>query len=136
MDAMLSAAPMAIGERSRSFTVRSSARIQPLSSYRLPIVSATGVERTTASVELPGSTRIDVAEPQRTAASGAAVPRTTVQLRPAWSKEAWKRGVAAWAANAAKIAQTARNIESPPLGFRIAEAQGARLQWAGARPST
>ena len=76
---MVSAAPVAIGERSRSRTSSFSVRTQPLSSYRLPMVSATGAKRTAASgVVAAGSTRNDLWPACITAESGTAEPRTTV----------------------------------------------------------
>ena len=76
---MLRAAPLAIGDRSRSRTSRFSVRAQPLSSYRLPIVSETGAKRTAASgAEAAGSIRNDLWLACSTALSATAEPRTTV----------------------------------------------------------
>src|SRR5207245_344342 len=96
MEDMLIAAPTAIGERSRSLTASSSVRTQPLSSYRLPMVSAMGANRTTGlPPDFAGSRRNDLLLPCNTVESGVAVPLRTVQPWPGFSKEVWNKGVAA-----------------------------------------
>ncbi len=103
MEAMVSAAPDAMGERSRSRTVRFSVRTQPLSSYRLPSVSEIGVDRTQASEEaFCASRRSDFPLVRVTAGSGAATPRTTVHPLSGVSKELVKTALAPCAAKAAK----------------------------------
>src|SRR5581483_8624694 len=83
---------------------------QPLSSYRLPMVSETGAKRTSASESLLPSRRRDLLLPCSTTESGTAAPRTTLHPWLGFSKEAWKRGVAAYAAMVEKRQHSTRNI--------------------------
>jgi len=80
MDAMVSAAPTAIGAPSRSDTCTPSVRTQPLTSYVSPIFRRTGADWTAASVEPEDSTRRDLRFSRNATESTTAEPRTAAHV--------------------------------------------------------